>query len=417
MFSSIIACIGIRRGLHELSRARLRRPDRPPGGPGILPPMRRVAGEVKEAGGALVSTYDEYRARKYFPVLDGLRAVAILMVFTAHPDDQRWLYRLHGGNGVTVFFVLSGFLITTLSLREEDRRGKVGLKSFFTRRFFRIAPVYFLVLGFYCYLIIVMGYQAARHDLFVHQLPYYSFGFPEQGHFFLPNPAAAPPFAGAWSIGIEEKFYLVWPIVGFAFLTGAFMRRIWLCVLAGVAAAVAPLLFHSGAYLEPYVHILIGCVVALLLHNPKTFAWAKNLARTPVFIGSLIAFALVQTTFWSDSDPRRVYALSGVITGIAMFGLVLRTRGLAQRLAWRPAVFLGEISYVFYLIHAFAINAVEDSNVNQSAAPSGVIVTLVLALPIAIIGSYVIHRTVERPMIKIGRRLGHRDDSRMHSLN
>jgi len=76
-----------------------------------------------------------------------------------------------------------------------------------------------------------------------------------------------------------------------------------------------------------------------------------------------------------------------------------------------------EISYVFYLVHTFAINAVEDSGVNPFDGPSSVLVTVALALPIAMIGSYVVHRIVELPFIAIGRRLGHRDASQMHSVS
>ena len=364
-----------------------------------------------------IASYADYQSRRYFPVLDGLRAVAILLVFTAHTDDQRWLGHLNGGVGVTIFFVLSGYLITTLSLREEQRSGRLDVRAFYIRRVFRIAPVYILILAFYCVLIIVMGYESDRHDVFVDQLPYYAFGFPEHGHFFLINEAAAPPFAGAWSIGIEEKFYLLWPLIGFVLLSGAFLWRAGLCVLAAAACAVAPYVFRDGAYIEPYVGILIGCTVALLLQNPRTFTWCRWLASTPVFAGSVVAFALVLFAFFPEDHPRNVYVVTVLLLGLAMFGLVLRTSGAVNWLAWRPVVFVGEISYVFYLVHTFAINAVEDSGVNPFDGPSSVLVTVALALPIAIIGSYVVHRIVELPFIAIGRRLGHRDASQMHSVS
>ena len=121
--------------------------------------------------------------------------------------------------------------------------------------------------------------------------------------------------------------------------------------------------------------------------------------------------------FFPEDHPRNVYVVTVLLLGLAMFGLVLRTRGAVNWLAWRPVVFVGEISYVFYLVHTFAINAVEDSGVNPFDGPSSVLVTVALALPIAIIGSYVVHRIVELPFIAIGRRLGHRDASQMHSVS
>jgi len=373
--------------------------------------------EASPAGDS-VATYEEFRATKYFPALDGLRAIAILMVFTAHPDDQRWLKHIHGGNGVTVFFVLSGFLITTLSLREEDRRGRLDVRSFFIRRFFRIAPVYILVLAFYTLCVLLLHFQPERHDAYVNQLPYYIFGFPEHGHFFIANQAITPPFEGAWSIGIEEKFYVLWPLVGFIALAGLFARRVWLCVIVGTACALAPVLFRDGAYAEPYVHIFIGCVVALIAHDRRTFKWARRLASWPAFAASVIAFVLVQTVLWpaNPDHARQVYALSGLITGFAMFGIALRTKGIVKGLTWRPVVFLGEISYVFYLVHGFMINSVESSRLTDPARPEGVLVVIAVALPLAIVASYVIHRWVERPLISVGRRLGHRDATRMHSV-
>ncbi|MEK8109623.1 acyltransferase [Micromonospora sp. M12] len=80
-----------------------------------------------------------------FPALDGLRAVAAIMVFAFHYGGPSWKW-LTGWIGVHLFFVLSGFLITTLLLREEHRYGRVSLRAFYLRRFFRIMPVYLLVL-------------------------------------------------------------------------------------------------------------------------------------------------------------------------------------------------------------------------------------------------------------------------------
>ena len=86
-------------------------------------------------------THADYLTIRRFGVLDGLRAIAILLVFTAHQRGDLWPV-FHGATGVTLFFVLSGYLITTLLLREEDRSGKVDFRSFYVRRTFRIYPMF-----------------------------------------------------------------------------------------------------------------------------------------------------------------------------------------------------------------------------------------------------------------------------------
>src|ERR1700761_6862061 len=94
------------------------------------------------------SSFLTFKKERYFAALDGARALSILLVITWHVDERRWAY-LSGYTGVVIFFVLSGFLIHTLLLREEDRSGTVSLKGFYLRRCFRILPLYFVVIGMY----------------------------------------------------------------------------------------------------------------------------------------------------------------------------------------------------------------------------------------------------------------------------
>src|SRR5436853_352766 len=96
-----------------------------------------------------IRRYEDWRAARYFPGLDGLRAIAALLVVFHHARTHRLWGVLEGWNGVTLFFVLSGFLITTLALREEDERGALRWRAFFVRRGFRILPVYLASLALY----------------------------------------------------------------------------------------------------------------------------------------------------------------------------------------------------------------------------------------------------------------------------
>ena len=95
--------------------------------------------------------HDAYLARRYFGELDGLRALAIAMVVWNHSSSGA--YRFGWGIGVKLFFTISGFLITTLLLRERDRTGTISLHDFYVRRVLRIFPLYFAVLGLYVVLV------------------------------------------------------------------------------------------------------------------------------------------------------------------------------------------------------------------------------------------------------------------------
>src|SRR5437870_6361968 len=116
-----------------------------------------------------VVPHEEYLARKYFPALDGLRAVSVLLVLAYHVNSSLWDW-LSGAEGVSIFFVISGFIITTMCLREESRDGRLSIRGFYLRRVCRIFPLYFVVLGFYILWVGGLNWHGGRH-LLVRSLP------------------------------------------------------------------------------------------------------------------------------------------------------------------------------------------------------------------------------------------------------
>lgn len=145
------------------------------------------------------------------PCLDGLRAISILLVLGFHASgtegfpSSEWLRSLlrHGGVGVDVFFVISGFLITLLLFREQDRTGRISLCKFYIRRSLRILPAMFAYLAFVALLqamgiaslstidwVVALTYTANFHGTFSH---------------------SAQPIEHLWSLSVEEHFYLIWP--------------------------------------------------------------------------------------------------------------------------------------------------------------------------------------------------------------
>jgi peptidoglycan/LPS O-acetylase OafA/YrhL len=349
-------------------------------------------------------THEEYGARRYFPELDGVRAVSVLLVFTTHLDVLFWEH-LRGSTGVTFFFVLSGYLITTLSLREESSAGRFGLGSFYLRRVFRIYPLYLFVLATYCVLILGLGMADDRRASFVHSLPYYLAFLPEQA--LLGWHGEEPPFSGAWSLGIEEKFYFVWPLLGFVVLAGRFRGRIAALLVAIVAFPFGGLLFGDiGTLVEPYALLALGCLIAVLLHRHSTYDRLKRLGEAPTF-GVLVGVLVVaQFTVPGITLGHPMYVVYGALVTVVFVGLLTGRSKVAAFLSTRPLVFLGRVSYAFYLTHNFAINGVQgalpDTDLGQG------IIAPVVALPVAIALAWGLHVTVEKPMIKLGHRIAHR---------
>ncbi|MDP2774935.1 MAG: acyltransferase [Nocardioides sp.] len=348
-------------------------------------------------------TYESYRHRRYFSELDGLRAISVLLVFTTHIDALFW-DRLHGNTGVTFFFVLSGFLITTLCLREESRDGRLDLGSFYLRRVFRIYPLYVAVLALYSVLILGLGMASDRRAAFLDSLPYYLGFLPEQA--LLASTGVEPPFSGAWSLGIEEKFYFVWPLLGFVVLAARFRPRVVTLLVLVAAFACAPVFGTLGHLLTPYALIAMGCVVGLLLHDERWYGRLALLGEPRVFGAVLALVVVIQVTVPQIQLAGALYVAYGVPVTALLVGLVVTRSAVPARLSSRPLVFLGRISYAFYLTHNFAINAAQAA-LPQTGVAQG-LVAPAIALVLAIAFAWLLHVTIEKPLIKLGHRLAHR---------
>ena len=344
--------------------------------------------------------YKEYRAERYFAPLDGIRAVAVLLVVLVHARGHgRWTW-LAGWNGVTIFFVLSGFLITTLALREEDLRGRLDRGAFFLRRCFRILPLYLVALGLYGVLDLGLGAVSAPDRAhFQAALPFYLSPLPEIPHFF----GHGGPFELAWSLGIEEKFYLAWPLLAFGLvsLRGRLGRRLALtCALAILLQA--PLFFaHAGRALAPYTSILVGCGLAFLLHEPHWFRRSAALGRGAVLAVSLLFLVALQGL--TALEPERLQGLYALAVGLVLGGVVIGRTALSRALATRPLRFTGRISYGLYLVHPLGLSAAA-ADVPARLGAGGDLLALIAGVAAAIAFAYVLHVTVERPLIALGRR-------------
>jgi peptidoglycan/LPS O-acetylase OafA/YrhL len=197
----------------------------------------------------------------YFKPLDGLRAFSVLFVIYQHAANKTAaMKRFQGSLGVDIFFVLSGFLITFLLNRERQDTGKVDLSAFYIRRAFRILPIYSVVLVTYV-LLTFLGHGAKWLEMKA-ELPYFVTFCNELAPGF-----HRAPFSLTWSLGIEEKFYLVWPFLFFVALARSKWRVVLVAALYLSMLTLWPESYRYGP--RSYSGLLVGCFLALALAHPK----------------------------------------------------------------------------------------------------------------------------------------------------
>jgi peptidoglycan/LPS O-acetylase OafA/YrhL len=210
--------------------------------------------------------------------LDGLRAVSIMMVLASHstltngfPEYLRlpFAYLLDGQAGVQCFFVISGFLITSLLLKEESKRQSVSLKSFYIRRILRILPVYYL------YIITILIWDCYSNEIFLERSTYvaaatFTTGLWGAGSWLLGH---------TWSLAVEEQFYLLWPAM-FVLLSVRIRLRVALIFIL-LVPIFRIAVFHSsyqGVFSYLFVTqgdaLMFGCILAIYLHRRKESAAA-----------------------------------------------------------------------------------------------------------------------------------------------
>jgi peptidoglycan/LPS O-acetylase OafA/YrhL len=284
----------------------------------------------------------------YIPELQGLRGIAVIAVvlYHSHPRfEGTWFYRasLWGWSGVNLFFVLSGFLITSILI---EARGKPHyFRNFYGRRALRIWPVYLLVLAI-CYLNApwFVGMPAAQAFRAAQWWAYLLF---VQNLFHLALPPAMGP---TWSLAIEEQYYFAWaPIV-------RVLRRPWALGIVLVSAMVAsPLLRMSHhAWLTPthtLTHldgIAMGSLLALALHSlavPRR-VWLV-LGLCGLVLGFTAAGTVAGGTAWLDTALTTGFG-GAVLASIASTGA---RNPLNVMLRHGPLAYLGKISYGVYMVH------------------------------------------------------------------
>jgi peptidoglycan/LPS O-acetylase OafA/YrhL len=301
--------------------------------------------------------------------------------------------------GVDLFFSLSGFLITTLLLRELRDRGTVSVGRFYARRALRIFPAYYLVLGLTA-LRWWLADPGPSRDHFLRSLPYWAtYTANWFVDFDVPHPVG---FAFAWSLATEEQFYVVWPWLArasrWAMPLGATVLLVADQVAEhGLLGAGCPELVRRivASIAAP---ICMGALLACALDAPKGFAALRPLLSRRV--SAPAALVLVAVLVADGRAPAVVVALA--MTLLVGSCAARADHGLRALLEARPVRWVGTISYALYLVHVGAITAVKRLvPARADDAPFLFAAGLALGLPLA----YALHRGLDVPLQPLRRRL------------
>lgn len=311
-----------------------------------------------------MTSHAEYLATRSFGALDGLRALSIIAVVWHHTYEvpTGWPATQRGFLGVDLFFVISGFLIVTLLLRERDRRGAISLKKFYVRRLLRIAPVYYGLLLGLAAVFVTVGRNSAMRDAFFSDLPW--------AFLYLSNWVGLTTFLEiTWSLSAEEQFYFLWPpierfaprkavpiLVALLIVSQVIHFRLAEGVMQGLGFAP-----HQPEMLRQtgFTPIMLGVLLAHGLHHPRTFALLRPLlAPRVVSVLACVAVLAIASVPVADITGFPRVAIHLAMTVLVASAVVREDHLLMPLLRLRPIVAVGVLSYGIYLFHMLSRHVV-----------------------------------------------------------
>ncbi len=347
----------------------------------------------------------------YLPALDGLRAISVISVLLYHAD---MLWIPGGFLGVEVFFVISGYLITMLLVREHTRTDTISLRSFWLRRARRLlAAVYALLAS--VSLVVLLFYREDASKLAGQvwaALTYVTNWFliiSDQSYFAAVE--RPPVFQHLWSLAIEEQFYLVWPLILLGLLT--LFRRHELAIAAVITAGAIASLVWMAVLFEPAVDpsrvyygtdtrasgLLLGAALALVWKPGHTWRGDAEVNDVALDLAGLSAVGVIIWCFWSIEETesflyRGGFAVLSVATCVAIAAAVHTGTVLGRVFGQRLMVWVGKRSYSLYLWH-WPIFVYTRPEIDQ---PMGKYPTLVLRLVLTFVVAELSYRFIEVPI-------------------
>ncbi len=304
----------------------------------------------------------------HLPGLDGLRGLAVAAIVVYHGN---WSSVPGGWLGVPLFFVLSGFLITSLLLSEHQRTQRIALRDFWVRRFRRLLPAAWLTLALIVIALWFTGTglqnESGRWDVVSALAQVANWRFWASGHSYAALFRAPSPVLHFWSLSLEEQFYVVFPAAA-ALLLALRRGRRWIfpgVLVVGIALSwTAPVLFHLSHDRTYYGtdtragELLVGALLAVVISHPRVRAtlvraWAWRTAIAAIGLVGLAALVAMWLTVQESSSfvTRGGLAAHATIATIVVVAAILPSGPVRWVCSLAPLRWLGRVSYGVYLVH------------------------------------------------------------------
>jgi peptidoglycan/LPS O-acetylase OafA/YrhL len=364
----------------------------------IPAPASRIAGWASFASGCNTDQACQVAPRngdarscrfEVIPSLDGLRAISVLIVVLAHSG----LEAVPGGLGVTIFFFLSGYLITTLMLTEHERTGGINILNFYTRRVFRLMPPLLVSLAI-AYGLTYTGTLSGgiTSTGLAAQLLYFANYY---GLYFDPGKTIPDGTGILWSLAVEEHFYILYPLLMALMLSSALRPRTIGALLGVGCLAVLAWRIHlvqSPDFVPDRTYyasdtridsIIYGCILAVVM-NQKQPNRLTAMSRVHWVVLATAIGTLLLTLLYRDVAFRETirYSIQGLaLMPLFYFAVRFSDNRLFEKLNLPWVVTLGTYSYAIYLIHYVVIGLVVK-NVPDVAAKSFILFPTALMISV-----------------------------------
>lgn len=324
----------------------------------------------------------------HYASLDGLRAICIILTLINHTPGNPGI---NGSVGVDVFFSLSGYLITMLLIREQATKAYVCISCFYIRRAFRIIPLYALTIVLY----LIATYIAYRFTADRQGLKDWFSAFPWLATFTSEwRPASAGHLFGhAWTLGIEEKYYIIWPL----------LFSIFVVKFRGSGKVLLPLaalvFFLDQENVRGYVGLLFGSLLAVSVENEGFFK--PVIKSTPAHVWVVL---LISGYFVASVQGLKFNVLISLPAAFLISSMINQDRNVYKAGLSHPAlVRLGSLTYGIYLIHPLVGHVTERLMMHFNIFFfSALFATMYIG---SIIVAAVLQKLFETPLIEIGRKL------------